>query len=95
MGQTVNTTWILFQSATKINTKSKTVEVKLGLYTRSGLVQPPVHRDLHVLLLRVPHSPQSWWTQEREEWSVANGLQTSGWGTHRHKGGTEGGPVWT
>ena len=44
MGQTVNTTWILFQSATKINTKSKTVEVKLGLYTRSGLVQPPVQR---------------------------------------------------
>lgn len=32
-GQTVITTWLLFQSATKTNTKSRTAEVKCGLYT--------------------------------------------------------------
>lgn len=85
--------WLLFQSATKTNTKSRTAEVKLGLYTCIGPAASRVQRP--PCATQGATRPQVLLGPGREEWSVSNELQTSGWGTHRHEGGTEGGPMWT
>ena len=77
MGQTVNTTWILFQSATKINTKSKTAEVKLGLYTCSGLCSL-LCPETSTCCYSGCHTAQSWWAQKGKNGQFPMGCRPVG-----------------